>query len=241
MLQKEISAMATLSEARSPVLPIVRGVLTDAIYDSVKSQLMDSTIQPGSLLNMAQLARTLMVSTTPLREALARLEAEGLLLVKPLQGYRAAPMLDLEGVNQLFRVRIALEPIAAESTAANHDADRIVQLAESIRRMDEITHGAPLSGDYHRYRSFADEDANFHAQLAEGSGNALLARTIDSLHAHVHLYRLYFSAGIAPETTHEHLQVQLAVERGDEAAARAAMANHLENSWARIRSAFVDS
>jgi DNA-binding GntR family transcriptional regulator len=226
--------MTLPSSLNSPLRRPVRQVLTDGIYESVKQQLMDLTIPPGTLINMAQLARELDVSTTPLREALARLEAEGLLLLKPLQGYRSAPVLDAKGVDDLFQVRIALEPLAASTAASITTPAELKLLEGSILEMKRITDEIPLNGEYIRYRDFFDEDTRFHSLVAQAAGNPLLARTIEGLHAHVHLYRFYFSGGIGPHTALEHTLIYSALADGDPEAAAGAMQGHLRKSWQRL-------
>lgn len=211
-----------------------RQVLTDGVYEAVKELLMDLTIPPGRLINMAQLAKDLDVSTTPLRETLARLESEGLITKKALQGYRATPVLDAVGVRELFEVRLALESSATRLAAERRSADELKGIEASIKQMRALTARTTINGEYQQYRAFADEDARFHALVASASGNELLERTITGLNAHVHLYRLYFASEIAPETAREHTKIQVALKRGDVEGAEGAMRDHLQNSWHRL-------
>ena len=72
-----------------------RNVLADDVYELVKAMVMDHVIRPGARVSIDGLARELAVSPTPVREALARLESDGLVLKEPLKGYRATPLLTL--------------------------------------------------------------------------------------------------------------------------------------------------
>src|SRR5664280_1210940 len=90
-----------------------RQILTDMVYETVKGLLMDHRIEPGVRINIDQLARDLTVSPTPIREALARLESDGLVSKEPLRGYTATPLFDLPSFLQLYEMRGFLEPIAA--------------------------------------------------------------------------------------------------------------------------------
>jgi len=73
-----------------------RQILTDGVYEAVKELVMDQHIEPRSRVNIDKLARDLGVSPTPVREALARLESDGLVIKEPLRGYSIAPLLDRE-------------------------------------------------------------------------------------------------------------------------------------------------
>jgi DNA-binding GntR family transcriptional regulator len=213
----------------------VRQVLTDGIYEALKEQLMDLTIRPGSVMNMARLAKELDVSTTPLREALARLESEGLITKKALQGYRAAPVLDEAGVGELFELRLALEPLAASKAATLRSEKDLADIETSVTNMTSMTATNTLTGHYQQYRAFADEDARFHNIVGRASRNVLLLRTMAGLNAHIHLYRLYFAAGIGNETALEHARIQAAIRDADARAAKRAMHEHLDNAWQRLR------
>ena len=70
-----------------------RQMLADDVYEAIKTMLMDHVIRPGARISIDGLAREFQVSSTPVREALARLESEGLALKEPLKGYRATPLL----------------------------------------------------------------------------------------------------------------------------------------------------
>jgi DNA-binding GntR family transcriptional regulator len=209
-------------------------VLTEGIYEALKEQLMDLTIQPGSVMNMSKLAKELDVSTTPLREALARLESEGLITKKALTGYRAAPVLDESGVRELFEVRLALEPVAARRAASQRSSQDLADIETSAADMRAMTAGSSLAGHYQQYRQFADEDARFHEIVARAAGNGLLSRTLVGLSAHIHLYRLYFAAGIGTETALEHTSICAAIRDANADSAEQAMREHLENAWHRL-------
>src|SRR5207302_468801 len=77
-----------------------RQMLSDGVYEAIKRLLMEHTLPPASRVNIDQLARQLNVSPTPVREALARLEADALVVKEPLRGYTAAPLLDLRALEE---------------------------------------------------------------------------------------------------------------------------------------------
>src|SRR5258705_5931329 len=97
--------------------PPSRQTLTDSVYEAVMELVMDQHIEAGGRVNIDLVARQLNVSPTPVREALARLEMDGLVMKEPLRGYSVTPTLDTKTFNDLYDVRRLLEPFAARRAA----------------------------------------------------------------------------------------------------------------------------
>ncbi|MGH1549480.1 GntR family transcriptional regulator [Leifsonia poae] len=212
-----------------------RRALADDVYDAVLGLLMDQVIEPGSRASIDGIARQLNVSPTPVREALARLESEGLVVKKALKGYTAAPLLDSEGLRQLFEMRRLLEPYATRNAAGELDAETLQQLEDLCEAMHRSGQAAQTGEDrFKDYKDFANQDAEFHRLIAEHSGNALLADAIGRLRSHMHQYRIYFKHGVVDETAGEHEAVLKALRSGDPASAEKAMLDHIAKSYARI-------
>lgn len=233
-----MSSSPSLAGASSE--PARRTVLTDAVYEALLARLMNHTMVPGDRIGIDQVARDLDVSPTPVREALARLESEGLVQKTPLKGYRASPLLDVAGFADLFEMRLLTEPYASALAAERVDTAVLARLEESAEVMQRFTEAS--NDDAHRdeaFKIFAREDGRFHQLIADQCGNALLAEAIGRLRAHRHLYRLYFTEGIATDTAREHERVLVALRTGDPGAAEAAMRTHLECSQRRIEHAFA--
>lgn len=221
-----------------PAAPLVapdelprRSVLSDTTYEAVKQLIMDNRLAPGTRISMESLARELGVSPTPVREALARLDADGLVSKRPLAGYTVSAQLDAAAFEDLFRMRLLLEPEAARLAAARPmDPTELTQLAELTKRMVD----APTGEGYAAYREQIALDARFHDAIAAASGSALLHAAISRLHAHMHLYRLYWHSGFAVDTAAEHERIVAALAAGDPAAGARAMSAHLRASHDRL-------
>jgi DNA-binding GntR family transcriptional regulator len=207
-----------------------RQILADGVYDTIKGLLMDQSITPESRINIDKLARELQVSPTPVREALARLESEGLLTKAALRGYSAAPLLTLSSFTQLFELRLLLEPVIARKAAALLTEEDLRNLEQLVFEMREVQVGQ----SYQEYRQLAVADAAFHDILARACGNVFFQDTLERIHAHMHLYRLYFHTGIATETIAEHREILNALRQRDAEAAARAMARHLEQAHLRL-------
>ena len=207
-----------------------RQILADGVYDTIKGLLMDQSIAPESRMNIDKLARDLQVSPTPVREALARLESEGLVTKAPLRGYSAAPLLTLSSFTQLFELRLLLEPVVARKAAALLSGEDLHTLEQLVLEMREVQVGQ----SYQEYQQFAVADAAFHAILVRACGNVFFQDALERIHAHLHLYRLYFHTGIAIETIAEHWEILNALHQRDAEAAASAMTRHLEQADLRL-------
>ncbi|MDR6971977.1 GntR family transcriptional regulator [Leifsonia shinshuensis] len=219
-----------------------RRALADDVYDAVLGLLMDQVIEPGSRASIDGIARQLNVSPTPVREALARLESEGLVVKQALKGYTAAALLDEDGLRQLFEMRRLLEPYATRRAATELDGgtlDRLGEVCDAMQRSGRATQ----SGDdrFEDYKEFAEQDAEFHRLIAQHSGNALLGDAIARLRAHTHQYRIYFRHGVVDETSEEHLAVLEALRANDADRADRAMRDHIDRSYARISASLSEN
>jgi DNA-binding GntR family transcriptional regulator len=213
--------------------PPRREALTDEAYRTLKQLLMMREIAPGAPLRTVALADRLGVSPTPLREALARLETEGLVTREAMVGYAAARELDRAAFDGLFEVRLLLEPVAARHAAEREPDGRIDQLEAALELMRRAADADDRSSS--DARAFIDEDTRFHNVLAEMSGNPALADAIRRLHSQVHLFRVMASGSAMDHVVPEHAAILEAIRRADADAAAHAMTTHIRA--ARVRSA----
>jgi DNA-binding GntR family transcriptional regulator len=237
-----------MSEKALP-LPPSRQTLTDSVYEAVMELVMDQHIEAGARVNIDLVARQLNVSPTPVREALARLEMDGLVVKEPLRGYSVTPMLDTKNFNDLYDVRRLLEPFAARRAAERRDEKVLRVLDRELAEMRRLvgTSGGPDEGTYHDYTAFAPfalQDARFHEAIAGTSGNGLLSDTLRRLRSHLRLYRLYhhyYTMAIGAATVVEHESILAAIRDRDGAGAEAAMLAHINRSRERSEAARVRS
>lgn len=206
----------------------------DDVYEAIFAQLMSLKIPPGSRITVDNLVKEFNVSHTPIREALGRLEGEGLVLKTHLVGYRAAPQITKRRFDELYELRLLLEPHAAARAASRMDEDRLAKLQASAGVM------ARREGkdERRRYSDFARQDAVFHDAVMELSENQLIRETLAFQHTHFHIFRLMFHARVTEEALDEHEAILAAFAAGDPAAAEQAMRLHIENSRNRLLLAF---
>jgi len=211
-----------------------RQVLSDDVYEAVKGLIMDSIVEPGTRLNIDALTRELGISQTPIRESLARLESDGLVIKEPLRGYRVSSRLTRTEFEDLFGFRLLIEPWAAGRAAERAAADDLVRLKNEMLSYTEV----PSRSDYDSYKAIAAHDQRFHDLVLELSGNDTARQSFARTHCHLHLFRLYYGGGIGTKALREHKTIVAAVRRGDPAEASAAMRGHIEASRARLLPVF---
>lgn len=212
--------------------PLKRSTLGDDVYQSLRAAVLEHTLSPGDRMNIDALARDLDVSPTPVREALARLESEGLVRKRPLAGYTVSPLLSRSEFADMFDMRLLLECAAARWAAERATPDqRAVLVTEAARTI-------PASDDQSWHSAFTTLDAHLHGLVAEAAASPLLVDSITRLHAHLHLHRRYFPYEQTAVTTREHQRIAAAIDRNDPDEAEAAMRKHLTEARERHLATF---
>ncbi|MBB2188784.1 GntR family transcriptional regulator [Gluconacetobacter azotocaptans] len=214
-----------------PAGPVARPVrLAGEVYEILLKRLMALEIEPGDRISVDALVRELEVSQTPIREALGRLESQGLVVKVHLSGYRAAPQLTRKQFGDLAELRLLIEPAAAAKAAvlmSDEERDAIATIADSMgQRFSMDTQVA--------YNRFAEEDTRFHAAIAKASQNELYHDILVRQAVHVRLFRLRLSARVTTDALVEHARIIDAFHARDPDAVAAAMRTHLENAYARF-------
>lgn len=209
--------------------------LTETAYLSLRARVLSGTLRPGAEFSELELAEQLAMSKTPVREALGRLVAEGLIEAFPRRGYRVTPV-TVKDINDLFAIRAMTEGTAAAMAALNlsaADLDRLEALADA--RYD------PQQGE--SVQSFVKANRDFHLAIAEGANNArLLALVAAHLDECTRLFYLgAVSRDVNPETSADHRRIVDVLRLRDPNLARAAMVEHSEHTQKGILKALISS
>lgn len=210
------------------------GSLAEDVYDAIFNQLMALKIAPGERITVDALVKEFNVSHTPIREALGRLEGEGLVVKQHLVGFRAAPQITRRRFDELYELRLLLEPPAAAKAATAMNAERFALLHETAGVM------ARGEGDDERlrYSAFARQDGVFHDSIMKFAGNGLVQEMLAFQHSHFHIFRLMYHRRVTEEALDEHQALLDAFAAADPDAAAAAMRVHIERSRDRLLPAF---
>lgn len=203
-----------------------RQVLADHVYEALLVALMDGRLEAGTAVSIDGMARELEVSPTPVREALARLEATGMVRRTALRGYRVAPLFTPEELADLMDARLVIEPANALTACRRADKELTAQLAQSIADLK----AAPRGPSFSEFRSYWEADERFHRLIAEYANNQFLLSAYNALGGQVQRFRFFGGLGVtdADFAIAEHTEILRAFEAGDPERARMAMIAHIE-------------
>lgn len=207
-----------------------RQVLADGVYEQIRALIMNDGIAPGARMNIDEIARELGVSGTPVREALARLESEELVSRLPLRGYRVTELLNRKEVDDMYALRLLLEPpSAALAAAAMSDANVALLEAEMA-----TCPAAPAEDAYRDYKALTAHDQRLHELILRMAGNAAVEQAFARTHCHLHFFRLNYNQPFGEQTITEHRVIVEALIAGNPVGARKAMTDHLEVARDRL-------
>jgi DNA-binding GntR family transcriptional regulator len=215
--------------SRQSIDVIARTTLADRVLEQIVEAIVQGTLAPGAPINEVDLSSRLGVSRAPLREAIFRLEAKGLVQRTPHLGTR---VIDLKpnDLKDLFVIREGLEGMAARLAAeamSDAELDQLEQSLDAHRRQPDVASGTAY------YQAGGDQD--FHFRIANGSNNQRLFRLLcEDMYSLMRVYRFRGSAapGRATQAHKEHQDILTALRRRDAQAAEDAMRRHIRLSWA---------
>ncbi|MFV0426289.1 MAG: GntR family transcriptional regulator [Beutenbergiaceae bacterium] len=211
-----------------------RHPIADQMYSVLLHQFMSGERGPGEPLNIGALSRELDVSQTPLREALARLEHTGLVQREALRGYRVAPMMTREEIDQLREARMLLEPRLARDAATRVTDDFRAALDLTLQEFDRAAQDADTASE--GFNLYWRSDDRFHTLIAEQSGNAFLAMSYRALSGQIQRFRLFSKFGHtgARHAAPEHRAIFDAIVAGEPERAAQAMTAHIRGATDRL-------
>jgi DNA-binding GntR family transcriptional regulator len=211
--------------------------LTERAYQAISSAIANLEFKPGEALKQDHLARWLSISRTPVREALRRLEQDGIIQTVPGRGLVVTELTvkDVEDMLEMLRLM--------DAHAAELAAQRRTQ--EQADRLAAVAHELLLRAERHDVEGWSIADKPYHEIILAASGNALLRQMIQDVRRRLH--RITINSGTRPDRllacTCEHLEVADAIVRGDSEAAAALMRKHIdkmsESAMALIRTYIV--
>ena len=197
--------------------------LRDVVFNTLRKAILTGELKPGERLMEIHLANQLGVSRTPIREAIRKLELEGLVIMIPRRGAEVAQITE-KSLKDVLEVRRALDALCAELAC-----DRITQEeTERLKKACEKFEKETATGDV---TTMAEADVELHDIIVAATGNQRLVQLINNLSEQMYRYRFEY---IKDENQHnrlveEHRMIyESIVNRDKEAAARAARV-HIDN------------
>lgn len=208
--------------------PVAYQTKTDAAYAELRRRILDGDLPPQTPINQEEIARSLGVSTTPLREALRRLESEGFIISAAHRDATVAP-LDLDQLADLYDTKVELECYAVRLAAARvTDAD-----AAAMLRAIAVHPGGGASDD-----EIWAANREAHSTFCAVSHNPLLSSFLNAVWDRFERYRSILAPVVLdPEVDREHaLIVGAIIDRDPERAARE-MRHHSSHGRAAVEAA----
>ena len=205
----------------------VRHNLTDVVYDALHEAVQEGTLKPGQRVRETEIGDWLKVSRTPVREAMRRLQSEG--IIEPKEGGLAVTSFDMRAVAELYDVRQTLEGTAAALAAQCADSTELALLQSMLDAQRQCPTDA---------RAQARLNKNFHKQLYQAAHNRFLLKALQVLRDSLVLLgptTLMIPERIAAAIA-EHSEIIAAIVAQDAPRAEAAARDHIRAGYeARVR------
>jgi DNA-binding GntR family transcriptional regulator len=218
-MSKMSTQVATTSRRRTAKLasrPVQRGTLPDEVYRQIKDLILDGSIAPGELVTIQGLADAFGVSAMPVREALKRLTAERALTVVAGRSV-GIPNLDPQRLDDLTRVRLAIETTAARWAAQSITPGQLADLESLCKAMDRAIKNRDRHG-------FVRANHDFHFVMYRAANSLTMLGIIEGLWLQVspYFHLLYWSQNYVTSNEQHRLMLD-ALKSRDAAAAAAAL------------------
>lgn len=197
--------------------------LSERVYDSIRAAIVRCELAPGEVIRDRELPERLGVSRTPVREALYRLAALGLVSSGERGTWIVAPM-TARDIHELFELRRALEPLGLDQMTVKPDHAAVEEIAASFDPF-----GPSVSVE--EYPQYFAVDREFHRRLVALSGNQRGQRFYEVIESEIDRGRHFLSTGWhgrVDDTLEEHQAVCTALRYGDFATARSELLRHLD-------------
>jgi DNA-binding GntR family transcriptional regulator len=203
--------------------------LWQRVYDFLREEIFSERLAPGTELQEVALAEELGVSRGPIREAIGRLAAEGLVTVRPRRG-AVVRSLSKDEFLELYQVREALEMMAVRLAVPRLEPGDIAELDGLIVEMIDHSMREEIA-------EFFEANIAFHARLVEASGNATLQELYGQLVGRMGRYRMRSLTlrGNLQRSIAEHGAILGAAKRGDADRAAHLMSEHIRVPQRRLQ------
>lgn len=197
--------------------------LRDVVFNTLRQAILKGELKPGERLMEIALAERLGVSRTPIREAMRKLELEGLVVMIPRRGAQVASITEKD-LNDVLEVRIALEDMAIEKACAritDEELERLKIAAETFEKT--IAEGNLVH--------LAEADSAFHEVIYQAADNGCLLQVLNNLREQIYRYRVEYlkDEEMRKQLVSEHAKLLEALQARDERVAKELSYSHIEN------------
>lgn len=202
--------------------------LRDVIFETLRNAIVNGDLRPGERLMEVYLAEQMGVSRTPVREAIRKLEADGLVVMEPRRGTRVAEI-SVKDIVDVLEVRSALDRLATGLAAKRIQPPQIKALEAVHKQYAANVQKESIEGAIKK-------DIEFHDLIYLASGNPRLVAAASSLREHIYRFRVIYLRDIskAVDVETEHNGILEALRTGDERTAGANAEHHIRHQMETI-------
>lgn len=203
--------------------------LRDVIFETLRKAIVSGDIKPGERLMEVSLANQMGVSRTPVREAIRRLEAEGLVTMTPRKGTHVSE-LSVKDIMDVLEVRTVLDKLATELAAKRMQPAQLKALETVHKQYIACVEKENMEGAIKK-------DVEFHDMIYAASGNPRLVAVAGSLREHIYRFRVFYMSGsslIAENVLNEHEEILAALKDAQNNVASDLAEKHIRNQMETI-------
>ena len=197
--------------------------LRDVVFNTLREAILRGELKPGERLMEIQLANKLGVSRTPIREAIRKLELEGLVLMIPRKGAEVAQITE-KSLRDVLEVRRALENLAVQLVCLRMSPQTLADLKAAARAFEEILGGEDVT-------AVAEADVAFHDVIYMATDNQRLISLLNNLREQMYRYRVEYlkKKECHKQLLWEHQEIIRAIEAGEIDVATKITEQHIDN------------
>jgi DNA-binding GntR family transcriptional regulator len=198
--------------------------LREVVFDSIRGAIISGMLKPGERLMEVQLAEKMGVSRTPIREAIRKLELEGLVIMIPRKGAYVAD-LSIKNITDVLEVRAALEGLASGLAALRMTEEEIKELELIARHFEQAMNSNDVEG-------IIQTDIEFHEKIFKSTRNEKLQQLANSLMEQVQRFRVMYVNQSAKSVNliKEHYKIVEAISVRNRAMAENIAKIHIQNA-----------
>lgn len=210
---------------------IQRVSMVDNVTERLRHALLAGDIKPGEPIRVAQLERSFGVSHIPIREAVRRLEAEGLIVAEPQRAAVAAGV-DLKDLGGLYDLRRIIECEVIRRSVARMSEEQVESVRDALVALEAVAqnHDSPEFWDLHM---------DFHWALLEPGATAWIRRVLEQIWVASQRYVRLFVSTTLHDAMRDHRELLAACEARDDERAERILRLHLDRTELAVRQAFV--
>jgi len=197
--------------------------LRDVVFNTLRQAILRGELKPGERLMEIQLANKLGVSRTPIREAIRKLELEGLVLMIPRKGAEVAEITE-KSLKDVLEIRRALEDLAVRLACEKITKEEIKELKKAGDEFKKVLKSQDIT-------EVAEADVRFHDVIYMATDNPKLIQLLNNFREQMYRFRVEYlkKAEVRPQLLAEHDEIIKFITEGNKEEASRVVCKHIEN------------